>query len=192
MLLLQKPSPETVRRFLEQQKSLQLTYVAIGATATIPPADFVVDHTRIKLGTGENVYHSAIAALRGWQQFQLGWLQAEPADTPLEAGQVIAILARAVGIWWLNACRIVYVVDEKGPSHRFGFAYGTLPAHAGIGEERFLIEWDRNSDEVFYDILAFSRMSHPLARLGYPVVRLTQKKFGRDSAAAMQRAVQRS
>ena len=38
---------------------------------------------------------------------------------------------------------------------RFGFAYGTLPGHGGSGEERFLIERDRD-DGVWYDILAFS------------------------------------
>ena len=52
-----------------------------------------------------------------------------------------------LGLWWLNACRIVYVVDEAGPVTKFGFAYGTLPGHAGTGEERFLVEWDRASDE---------------------------------------------
>ena len=51
---------------------------------------------------------------------------------------MVAILARSIGLWWLNACRIVAVVDEDGPVKRFGFAYGTLPDHAGSGEERFL------------------------------------------------------
>lgn len=76
-----------------------------------------------------------------------------------------------------------------GPVKRFGFAYGTLPDHAGSGEERFLIEWDREDDSVWYDILAFSRLRHFLARLGYPWVRRVQKKFGRESAAVMCQAV---
>jgi len=46
----------------------------------------------------------------------------------------VAILARSIGLWWLNACRIVYVVDKVD---KFGFAYGTLPDHAGSGEERW-------------------------------------------------------
>jgi Domain of unknown function (DUF1990) len=37
--------------------------------------------------------------------------------------------------------------------------------------------------------LAFSKPNHFLTRLGYPVVRWTQKRFGRDSAASMLRAV---
>jgi uncharacterized protein (UPF0548 family) len=89
----------------------------------------------------------------------------------------------------MNASRIVYVVDEAGPMTRFGFAYGTLPDHVETGEERFLIEWDRADNRVRYDILAFSRPRHVLARLGNPMMRRMQKKFGRDSVAAMLRAV---
>ena len=99
------------------------------------------------------------------------------------------MMGRAIGLWWLNACRIVYVVDESGPIHKFGFAYGTLPGHVESGEERFLIEWHRGENSVWYDILAFSRPNHFLTRLGYPMVRRTQKRFGRDSAASMLKAV---
>ena len=98
-------------------------------------------------------------------------------------------MGRAIGVWWLNACRVVYAVDEAGPLSKFGFAYGTLPGHVESGEERFVIEWDRGDDDVWYDIVAFSRPNHVLTRLGYPVVRRLQKRFGRDSAAAMLRAV---
>ena len=56
-------------------------------------------------------------------------------------------MGRAIGLWWLNACRIVYVVDESGPISKFGFAYGTLPGHVESGEERFLIEWDRGDEQ---------------------------------------------
>lgn len=94
-----------------------------------------------------------------------------------------------VGVWWRNHCRIAYVVDESGHISRFGFAYGTLPGHVESGEELFLIEWDRNTNSVSYQILAFSRPKHLLTRLGYPLVRRNQKRFGRDSATAMFRAV---
>jgi uncharacterized protein (UPF0548 family) len=80
------------------------------------------------------------------------------------------------------------VINEQSPTPKFGFAYGTLPAHAERGEERFLIETD-DAGRVWYDILAFSRPRHILARLGYPYVRRVQKRFARDSAAAVQRHV---
>lgn len=189
MLLLKKPTDEVVRQFLTVQKSLPLTYSNVGATAAVPPARYVVDHTRIKLGEGEAVFSAAENALRSWRQFNLDWLQTNSTETPIQTGEVVAVVARAAGLWWLNACKIVYIIDEPGPIRRFGFAYGTLPGHAGTGEERFLIEWNTADDSVHYDILAFSRPNHLLARLGYPLVRRTQKRFGRDSAAAMLRAV---
>jgi uncharacterized protein (UPF0548 family) len=135
------------------------------------------------------VFQAAKDALRRWRQFDLGWLEAWPPETPIRTGEVVAIVARAAGLWSLNACRIVYVVDEAGPVSRFGLAYGTLPGHAARGEERFLVEWDQADNGVWYDILAFSRSNHFLTRLGYPFVRRTQKRFGRGSAAAMLSAV---
>ena len=154
-----------------------------------PPVGYVVDYTRIKLGEGESVFRSAIAALRRWEQFRLGWVEAWSPDTPIKPGEVVAVMGRAIGRWWLNACRIVYVVDESGPISKFGFAYGTLPGHIESGEERFLIEWDRGDNTVRYDILAFSRPNQFWSRLGYPVVRRLQRRCRTDSAASMLRAV---
>ena len=188
-LSLYKPTAEIIRKFLAKQAALDFSYSAVKATAAIPPAGYVVDRTRIELGAGKLVFETAKAALQRWQQIRLGWVEAWPPDTPLEVGRVVAIRGWAVGFWWLNACRIVYALDEAGPTTRFGFAYGTLPGHIASGEERFLIEWDRDSDRVFYDILAFSKPNDVLSRLGYPLVRRSQKRFGRDSAASMFRAV---
>jgi uncharacterized protein (UPF0548 family) len=187
MFTLTKPSPAAIRRFLAEQARLDFTYADIGATFGNPPAGFNVDHTRQKLGSGERTFLAATSALQKWDQLHLSWLEAGPADTPIHRGEVVAILARIGMLWSLNACRIVAVVDEAGQIDRFGFAYGTLPGHAEMGEERFLIEWDHAEDTVWYDILAFSRPRHPLARLGYPFARLLQKRFARDSAAGMSR-----
>ena len=195
MLSLRKPSADALKRFLEAQKELPFTYEAVGATAGSPPAGYAVDRTRIRLGEGEEVFRSASAALRRWEQFDLGWVEASPSHTPIRPGEVVAAMGHALGVWWINACRIVYTIDEEGPDSqfeapvsRFGFAYGTLPGHVESGEERFLVEWDRGTNAVWYDIIAFSRPNHLLSRVGYPVVRRLQKRFGRDSAAAMLRA----
>ena len=189
MLSLRKPSAESIRLFLAAQAKLPFTYAAVGATAETPPAGFDVDRTRIQLGVGEHVFRSAVAALRRWEQFCLGWVEAWSPDTPIQSGEVVAVMGRVIGLWWLNACRIVYVVDESGPISKFGFAYGTLPGHVESGEERFLIEWNRGENSVWYDILAFSRPNHFLSRLGYAVVRRKQKRFGWESATSMLRAV---
>lgn len=189
MFLLRKPAAQTIQEFLAAQAKLDYTYPAVGATAAIPPHGHVVDHTRIKLGEGETVFAAAKAGLERWEQFHLGWVEAWPPTTPIQAGQVVSVAARILGVWLLNACRIVYVVNELGPLQRFGFAYGTLPGHVESGEERFTVEWHEADSSVWYDILAFSRPHHFLARLGYPYGRILQKRFARDSTAAMLRAV---
>jgi uncharacterized protein (UPF0548 family) len=189
LLSFRKPSVDALRRFMAAQAKLPYTYEAVGATADTPPAGYVVDRTRTKLGEGEPVFRSAITAFRRWDQFRLGWVEAWSPDTPIQPGEVVAVIGRAIGVWWLNACRIVYIVDESGPISKFGFAYGTLPGHVESGEERFLIEWNRGDNTVWFDIVAFSRPNHFLTRFGYPVVRRLQKQFGRDSAASMLKAV---
>jgi uncharacterized protein (UPF0548 family) len=178
-----------MRQLLAEQVKLDFTYAAVGATGGTPPSGFAVDHTRIELGMGEAVFLAAKAALQRWEEFQLGWVEAWPRDARLQTGAVVAVRARSVGLWWLNCCRIVYTVDEAAPLSKFGFAYGTLPHHVECGEERLLIEWDRDTNLVCYDIIAFSRPHHFLTRLGYPAVRRIQKRFGRDSCAALFRAV---
>jgi uncharacterized protein (UPF0548 family) len=189
MMSLRRPSSEAIRKFRATQAALGFTYPAVGSTATVPPAGYTVDRTRIKLGTGETVFTRAKAALESWDHFRLGWVEALPSEKGIRPGVAVAVLAHLLGIWSLSASRIIYVVDETGPIRRFGFAYGTLPDHVETGEERFLIEWDQATGDVWYDILAFSRPRHFLATVGAPYVRRVQKQFGRESAAAMVRVV---
>jgi len=182
---IRRPTDAAVRVFLQAQSRLDFTYAECGATATTPPAGYVVDRTRVQLGSGDEIFRRAQAGLRRWRQFDLGWLRAFPEDTPIRKDEIVAVVARTLGAWSINAARIVYAIDEP---RRFGFAYGTLPGHVERGEERFLVEHAAD-DSVWYDILAFSQPRHLLTKLGYPLVRRLQKQFGRDSAAAMLRAV---
>ena len=177
MIFLRKPSPQTIRKILASQAHMDVTYAPVGATATEPPAGFVADHTRALLGHGPEVFAAGKDSLRRWREFAFSWLEAWPADTPIREGEILCTVARAMGFWWVNVCRIVYVIEEP---NRFGFAYGTLPEHAECGEERFQIELTDNG-EVWYDIFAFSRPHQWLPRLGYPLVRRLQKRFGKDS-----------
>ncbi len=192
MVSLRRPGDETLRRFLADQSHRAFTYTHVGASAGAPPSGYVVDRTSVVLGEGEGVFLAAKAAVQRWDPFRTGWIEAWPAGTPIRPGETVAILARTMGLWWVNACRIVHVVEESGPVVRSGFAYGSLPDHAASGEERFVVEWDRSENRVTYRIVAFSRPNHLLARVGYPLMRRTQKRFGRDSAAAMVRAVRSS
>ena len=187
-----KPSHEVLHHFLAEQSGRDFSYDEVGATATSPPAGFVTDRTRIRLGEGESVFQDAKSALKVWKHFRLGWVDTWPLETPIKPDETVVVMGHALGFWWLNSCRIIYVLDEVGPICKFGFAYGTLPKHIEKGEERFLIEWDRSDNSVWYDILAFSQPNYFITRLGYPLVRRMQKRFGRDSAAAVFRAVNES
>jgi uncharacterized protein (UPF0548 family) len=117
--------------------------------------------------------------------FNMPWLRLYWPTTPIEVGANIAILVHHFGFYSLNPCRIAYVVNEDGPISRFGFAYGTLAEHMERGEERFTVEWDRSEGSVWYAILAFSRPQKILAKLGYPLSRMLQKRFAESSQAAM-------
>lgn len=145
----------------------------------------MVDRNRVRLGQGQAVFARAVQAIREWKMFQLGWLETFPAGAAIAKGTTVAILVRLFGLWALNAARIVYVIDQPLPLARFGFAYGTLTCHAERGEERFMVEWRAGDDSVWYDLLAFSRPNHPLARAAYPLSRWLQKRFARDSLKAM-------
>lgn len=189
MILFRPPSTATIASFLTRQKRTELTYADVGATARNPPERYVVDRTVRFLGTGEATFDAAVAALRSWKQFDLPWVQIQPPERRIVAGEDVAVVANIFGMWWLNGCRIVYVQDETTPDRRrFAFAYGTLPDHAGEGEERFAIEMN-DSGEVTFEVSAFSRPRHLLSRLAYPLMRAHQKRFGLEAADAMERAL---
>ena len=188
MFLRRRPSDTEIRRFIAEQSQLPLSYAEVGATATEPPVGTTVDHNRVRLGSGEAVFHRAVAALRGWRMFAIGGVELCWPSAPIVVGTTVAILAAERGLWSLNACRVVYVIDEEGPVTRCGFAYGTLPEHAVCGEERFVVEWARATDEVVYDLLAFSRPSSPLLGFARPLLRRAQRRFARLSLESMQRA----
>ena len=191
MFTLTEPSDEDIRSFIAAQTQLPFSYAEVGATRFDPsaaPRGYILDHNRIELGHGPEVFQRAVAALQQWRQFDLGWVTIVPRGVVLEKGATVAIKARAGGLWTLSACRVVYLVNEAGPLRRFGFAYGTLTDHVERGEERFLIEWNANDDSVWYDILAFSQPRHPLVRLGSPYARKLQKRFARESLLVMKSA----
>lgn len=47
MLILRRPTKDTIRGFLAAQAKHPLTYPAVGATATTPSSGYVVDRTRV-------------------------------------------------------------------------------------------------------------------------------------------------
>jgi uncharacterized protein (UPF0548 family) len=191
MFTLRKPSADWIDACLRLQRRMPFSYRDVGATrnATTPAGYRSAVH-RVCLGEGAETFARAQEAIRAWKMFPAEFLHVCWPHAPIEAGSTVGILCRSFGLWSLHACRIVYVVDEPaGTVERFGFAYGTLPRHLESGEERFMVEWDHADDRVWYEVRMFCRPSNWLARLGDPIARRLQQKFGMLTKVAMRRAV---
>lgn len=189
MYFLSKPSRGSILAFISAQQSEEFSYGEVGHSRQQAPNGYTADHFRVELGQGPGCFELARRAVRQWRMFDMPWIDLCWPDTPIDPGGTVAILVSHFGFWSLNACRIVYVIDEHGSSERYGFAYGTLPDHGEQGEERFTVEFNLEDKTVWYEVYAFSRPS-TLARLAYPFTRGLQQRFARDSRAAMKRAVQ--
>lgn len=174
-----------IETFLRRCREEPFSYGQAGATRSTPPSGFAVDHNRILIGRGAPVFQNARRSIREWRMFDIPWLAVHPRAAPVVPGTTVAVLASHFGFWSLNPCRIVYTMDDP---KRFGFAYGTLVGHSEIGEERFSVEMDSVTGETWYDLYSFSRPA-PLVRAGYPVARMLQRRFVRDSLEAMRCAV---
>ena len=184
------PAESTLARFLEAQAGAAVSYSEVGESRTGSPFGYIVDHNRVQIGHGEDDFAAACEALREWKMFPSSWTEITPDAAPVREGMVVAMQAHALGLWWLNACRIVYLVNEYTPVRRVGFAYGTLPAHVEQGEECFTVELHPDRS-VWYDVRAFSRPRYWPVRWAKPLARRLQRRFVRDSQTAMREAVAR-
>ena len=195
---IRRPSEQAARGFLADMHERGFSYGEVGATRELglpgsrtPPRGYVLDQNRVRLGYGEEVFARARAALERWEMFRVGWAELLWPDASIERGTTVGVLVRVPGAWSLCAARIVYTVEELGHAvelERYGFAYGTLPGHVARGEERFSIERSRDDGGVWYEMLALSRL-RGLARCAAPYARHLQRRFARDSLAAMRRCV---
>jgi uncharacterized protein (UPF0548 family) len=186
---LRKPTAAAIADFLDRQRDASFSYPEVGASRGDPPPGYAIDRHSIDLGTGQSAFEAARNAIDRWAMFDVDWVEVHKSEAPISHGINVAVLARVLGVWYLNACRIVYLIDETGPTDHYGFAYGTLPDHAEQGEERFTVVWDHSDGSVRYEQFAFSRPSNLLTRLNYPLARTVQKRFAKDALAAMARAV---
>jgi len=192
MVRLTRPTDDQIDAFLATQRGLTFSYSEIGATRAATPPGYVVDHNRVRLGVGRSTLDRAGTAVREWRMSSLGWTSIHPHGAPTTVGTDVAVPVHHFGFWSVNACRVLYEIDEASDANgvrRVGFAYGTLPAHGEVGEERFTVEWHTADESVWYDLYALSRPGHPLVRLAHPLARRLQRRFARDSMQAMIDAV---
>lgn len=172
-----------------------LSYPEVGATARLDSpavreslgARYDLDRHEFTLGSGPALFDRARSALMAWRHFAIPWLDFRGPDR-VEPDQVVATLLRVAGLWFVNPCRVIYA-DARPEQGLVSYAYGTLPGHAESGEERFSVSLDPATQEVRYQIAAFSRPALLLSRLAYPLARRIQRRFAMSSAQALARAV---
>lgn len=189
MLSFTKPNADDIARFRHQQANFDFNYPDVGATCRELPSGY--DHNQVEeeIGCRVSDFQAAKSAMLAWKHFDVGWVAALPATTPIHEGENIAIRARILGLWALAACRIVEVFDEDSPtSKRFGYSFGTLPGHPEQGEERFEI---RSSADgiVTYRITAFFRPNYLSAKIAWPYFRHCFNQFRRQSLETLRRSV---
>lgn len=166
--------------------------IARQAWAGLAPQGLTLRPHRVLLGRGAETFAAAREVIDAWQMFPRAMTTPWPDRLPISVGHDVAIICRTWGLWSILPSRIVAVHHETGDVERFGFTYGTLPAHIECGEERFVVAWYHDTDEVWYELTAFSRNQWWLAKLGRPFVRYQQRRFCAESLKAMVAAVQKS
>ena len=189
MFLAHRPTQRELEEFLSHSRSLPLSYDQVGIVRQSPHG-FKVDQASAVVGRGEQAFERAKIALTKWRHFDLGWVELFPPDAGIEPETVVAVLVRHLGFWSLNGCRVVYGIGDMQSGSNFGFAYGTLTNHAEMGEESFEVLLEPESEDVIYRIRAVSKPRAALARIGYPITRVFQERFRRDSISALQRAIE--
>lgn len=163
--------------------SAPLSHPHVGATRdpdllTSPPPGYRPIERRVRLGSGAARWAFATAEVMMWGIQRRSGIRVAARDGMLREGDTAVM---RVGLWpWDVPCRVTEVVEE---SDRVGFAYGTLPGHPERGEEAFLVE--REGDEVWLRIRAFSRPATWIFWLGYPAVRLMQELYTRRYERAL-------
>jgi uncharacterized protein (UPF0548 family) len=188
MFALGRPSDARLAAVLAEVHGADLTYPDVGATGRPGPLPAWYDHVReaVVVGHGDDAWAAAVAGIRGWQLHRGQGFRVVPVDPPLASGTEVAVgIPLGPGIHVIAACRVVWTVDEPD---RFGFAYGTLPAHPASGEEAFVVE-RLPGGGVRGVVTAFSRPRHPLVRLAGPLARRQQRRATRGYLAALARWV---
>ena len=121
MFTIGRPTADTIAAFIDAQSKSPLSYTAVGLSLAAHEG-YDHDVLRQSVGRGDRAFAAARAALDSWRAFPRDWVRAFPPDAPVTPNTTVAVLARHLGFWSLNACRVVERLDSS-PSE-FGFAYG--------------------------------------------------------------------
>jgi uncharacterized protein (UPF0548 family) len=191
MIAFRSLSPDAIRHFVEEQSQLACTYREVGMTRdSADPPGYRATRHRVQLGSGEDVFTTARNAIEHWQMVPPNLAKRWMPDTPVTVGKTVAMQFPQFGMDVWCACRILYVDDVRTEDvRRFSFAYGTLPAHIASGEGRYLLEWDLQTDRVWYEIRSLAKPRFWALKLLPFMMHRNQTRYHHDSGARMQAIV---
>lgn len=193
-----RPSPEDQKACIN--KSGTFNYEAKYRGKTAEPASsvqrdselrkngFSVNHARTLVGSGLDAFEKGKVALQSWRHFGLDWAFVDP-KTLIQRGSRLCVCEKEFFPWLMMPLQVVYVSDNRNSKNAvasFSFGSGTLKGHLLAGEERFSITLDEDN-QVWYEILSFSRPAHFLSLIGYPYVLLRQRFFAYQSSIAVRK-----
>lgn len=164
-------------RFRREQTT-ELTYPEVGATDGTLPSDYHHLQESRRLGQGRAVFEDAANRLLSWGMHERAGVRKVAGPDKAQAGADVAFS-------WFRLtfeCRVLAVVDEP---NRQGFTYGTLPRHPECGEERFLVTYDQETQQVDASITAFSKPANRWVWLAGPLARLGQRHMTRRYLEAL-------
>ena len=158
-----------------------LTYAEVGATAGVLPSGYHHVSHRVWIGEGKAVFDAAVELVLSWNMHRRAGLTIDEAQPRVALDDDVRVGWAAGPVRLTAPCRVVRVVDEP---NRRGFAYGTLPGHPEAGEERFIISVDE-TDQVWFEVTAFSRPARWYSHVGSPGSRWIQRRITRRYLAAL-------
>lgn len=191
-----RPSPQHQKACIDKAGTFNYDENFKGATSKsisslkedkqLREAGFALNHARVLVGSGMETFEKGKTALQTWRHFQFNWTFVDSA-TPIKTGVKFCVCVNEFLSWLMMPLQIAYVDEDKSAKKvkaSFSYGSGTLQGHLLAGEERFSLELDEN-DQVWYEILSFSKPAHLLSFIGYPYVLRRQKCFTKESTKAV-------
>ncbi|WP_371130769.1 DUF1990 family protein [Arthrobacter sp. SDTb3-6] len=135
---------------------------------------------QIRVGSGDAVFKALAEGILTWQIQRRAGLRVAAPPRAVVGARVVS----GFGVGDLRMpvpCQVVWALEPTGALRSdgtevelAGFGYGTLPGHPALGEEAF-VAMKASDGGVYFRLLAFSRPSGLLFKLGAPVTKLTQR-----------------
>ncbi|CAN5737855.1 hypothetical protein BH10ACT1_BH10ACT1_00950 [soil metagenome] len=184
LLGLGRLSADRAHRLLAEAGTAEPTYAPVGLLLEPGAAADADVHEERVVGRGADDFERAktcFASLAPQRAVATVW----PAEASAEPGGTVLVALPFGPLTVIAVNRVLDVVDEP---RRWAFAYATLPGHAEVGEEAFVVE-HRADDAVVASVIATAHVALPGARFLQPAFAWLPRRFARRYLRTVAEAV---